>query len=77
MSLAFLGSWVLLKLGRVLWLGQRPAVLGHQLLVGSLILFTFFMISDPKTTPDRRLGADRLRASRWPSWPSSSSTRPG
>jgi hypothetical protein len=53
-SLAFLGSWVLLKLGRVLWLGQRPAVLGHQLLVGSLILFTFFMISDPKTTPDRR-----------------------
>jgi hypothetical protein len=53
-SLAFLGSWVLLKAGRVLWLGQRPAVLGHQLLVGSLILFTFFMISDPKTTPDRR-----------------------
>jgi len=53
-SLAFLGSWVALKLGRVLWLGQRPAVLGHQLLVGSLILFTFFMISDPKTTPDRR-----------------------
>ncbi len=53
-SLGFLGSWVLLKLGRVLWLGQRPAVLGHQLLVGSLILFTFFMISDPKTTPDRR-----------------------
>jgi hypothetical protein len=53
-SLAFLGSWILLKAGRVLWLGQRPAVLGHQLLVGSLILFTFFMISDPKTTPDRR-----------------------
>ena len=53
-SLAFLASWVLLKAGRVLWLGQRPAVLGHQLLVGSLILFSFFMISDPKTTPDRR-----------------------
>jgi hypothetical protein len=53
-SLAFLGSWVLFKAGRVVWLGQRPAVLGHQLLVGSLILFTFFMISDPKTTPDRR-----------------------
>ncbi len=53
-SLAFLGSWVLLKLARVLWLGQRPAVLVHQLLVGSLILFTFFMISDPKTTPDHR-----------------------
>jgi Na+-transporting NADH:ubiquinone oxidoreductase subunit NqrB len=53
-SLAFLGSWVLLKAGRVLYLGQRPEVLLHQLNVGSLILFTFFMISDPKTTPDRR-----------------------
>ncbi len=53
-SLAFLGSWVLLKTARVLYLGQRPEVLLHQLNVGSLILFTFFMISDPKTTPDRR-----------------------
>jgi Na+-transporting NADH:ubiquinone oxidoreductase subunit NqrB len=53
-SLAFLGSWVLLKAARVFYLGQRPDVLLHQLNVGSLILFTFFMISDPKTTPDRR-----------------------
>jgi Na+-transporting NADH:ubiquinone oxidoreductase subunit NqrB len=53
-SLAFLGSWVILKAARVLYLGQRPDVLLHQLNVGSLILFTFFMISDPKTTPDRR-----------------------
>ncbi|HXX30810.1 MAG TPA: DUF2330 domain-containing protein [Myxococcaceae bacterium] len=53
-SLAFLASWVVLKAGRVVFLGQRPAVLLHQLSVGSLILFTFFMISDPKTTPDRR-----------------------
>jgi Na+-transporting NADH:ubiquinone oxidoreductase subunit NqrB len=53
-SLAFLGSWVILKTARVLYLGQRPEVLLHQLNVGSLILFTFFMISDPKTTPDRR-----------------------
>jgi hypothetical protein len=54
-SLAFLLSWVLLKGARVLLLGQPAAVLLHQLSVGSLILFTFFMISDPKTTPDRRL----------------------
>jgi Na+-transporting NADH:ubiquinone oxidoreductase subunit NqrB len=54
-SLAFLASWVALKGGRVLYLGQRPEVLLHQLNVGSLILFTFFMISDPKTTPDRRV----------------------
>ncbi|MFL5343340.1 MAG: RnfABCDGE type electron transport complex subunit D [Hyalangium sp.] len=53
-SLAFLASWVALKTARVLYLGQRPDVLLHQLNVGSLILFTFFMISDPKTTPDRR-----------------------
>ncbi len=53
-SLAFLGSWVLLKGARVLLLGQPASVLVHQLSVGSLILFAFFMISDPKTTPDRR-----------------------
>lgn len=55
-SLAFLASWVLLKAGRVLYLGQRLEVLGHQLSAGSLILFAFFMISDPKTIPDHRAG---------------------
>jgi Na+-transporting NADH:ubiquinone oxidoreductase subunit NqrB len=50
-SLAFLGSWVLLRAVRVLYLGQRAPVLLHQLESGSLLLFTFFMISDPKTTP--------------------------
>ena len=53
-SLAFLVTLVGLKGARVLYLGQSPSVLLHQLSVGSLILFTFFMISDPKTTPDRR-----------------------
>ncbi len=52
-SLAFLVSWGGLKLLRVLFLGQRFEVLLHQISVGSLILFTFFMISDPKTTPNR------------------------
>lgn len=55
-SLAFFATWVLLKLGRVLYLGQKSTVLFHQLSTGSLILFTFFMISDPKTTPDSRAG---------------------
>jgi enediyne biosynthesis protein E5 len=50
-SLAFLASWVLLRAARVQYLGQRPEVLLHQLASGSLLLFTFFMISDPKTTP--------------------------
>ena len=50
-SLAFLASWIALRAARVLWLGQSREVLLHQLASGSLILFTFFMISDPKTTP--------------------------
>jgi enediyne biosynthesis protein E5 len=55
-SLAFLAAWLLLKAGRVLYLGQQLDVLRHQLLTGGLIVFAFFMISDPKTTPDHRAG---------------------
>ena len=40
----------------LVWLGQRWAVLIHQLSNGGLLLFAFFMISDPRTTPDARLG---------------------
>ena len=36
---------------RVVWLGQRWAVWTHQLSSGALLLFAFFMISDPMTTP--------------------------
>jgi Na+-transporting NADH:ubiquinone oxidoreductase subunit NqrB len=36
---------------RVAWLGQRWAVWTHQLSSGALLLFAFFMISDPMTTP--------------------------
>jgi len=50
-SLAFLGSWIALRAARVFWLGQPREVLLHQLASGSLVLFAFFMISDPKTTP--------------------------
>jgi enediyne biosynthesis protein E5 len=37
---------------RVAYLGQRWAVLEHQLLNGALLLFAFFMISDPMTSPN-------------------------
>jgi len=37
------------------WLGDPWAIPLHQLASGSLLLFAFFMISDPKTTPDARL----------------------
>ena len=53
-SLAFLGTWVLLKAARIFYLGAPWASLQHQLSAGGLILFTFFMISDPKTTPNHR-----------------------
>src|SRR5579862_3655984 len=55
-SLFFLGAHAALLLGRALWLGDPLAIPVHQLESGSLLLFTFFMISDPRTTPDARLG---------------------
>jgi enediyne biosynthesis protein E5 len=55
-SVAFLGVFIALLAGRVLYLGQPWAVFWHQLNSGSLILFTFFMISDPRSTPDHRIG---------------------
>lgn len=45
-----------LLLARALWLGDPLAIPVHQLESGSLLLFAFFMISDPKTIPDSRLG---------------------
>ena len=51
---AFLGSYAALLAARMLILGQPHAVLIHQLSGGALLLFTFFMISDPMTTPNRR-----------------------
>lgn len=51
---AFLGSYTALLAARMLVLGQSEAVLIHQLGSGAMLLFTFFMISDPMTTPNRR-----------------------
>ena len=39
---------------RIAYLGQRWAVLEHQLTNGALILFAFFMISDPMTAPNHQ-----------------------
>ena len=51
---AFIAVYVTLLAGRILWFDMRWAVLANQLASGSLLLFTFFMITDPKTTPDDR-----------------------
>ncbi len=53
---AFLGCYLAVLFGRALWLGQPMAIPLHQLESGAFLLFTFFMISDPKTTPDARTG---------------------
>ena len=55
-ALFFLVSHGALLLARALWLGDPLAIPLHQLQSGSLLIFTFFMISDPRTTPDSVLG---------------------
>jgi len=55
-AIFFLGTHAALLLARALWLGDPLAIPLHQLQSGSLLIFTFFMISDPRTTPDSRLG---------------------
>ncbi|MFN8058870.1 MAG: DUF2330 domain-containing protein [Vicinamibacterales bacterium] len=51
--LAFYGS---LLVGRALSLGDPMTIPWHRVQTGSLLLFAFFMLSDPKTTPDARRG---------------------
>jgi Na+-transporting NADH:ubiquinone oxidoreductase subunit NqrB len=53
---AFVISYLALVFGRSVWLGEPMAIPLHRLENGALLLFTFFMISDPKTTPDSRAG---------------------
>jgi enediyne biosynthesis protein E5 len=52
----FLGSHAAFLLARAWWLGDPLAIPLHQLQSGSLLIFAFFMISDPRTSPDSRLG---------------------
>jgi len=53
---AFLGFYVAILFGYSLWLGHPLAIPLHRLQNGAFLLFAFFMISDPKTTPDSRAG---------------------
>jgi Na+-transporting NADH:ubiquinone oxidoreductase subunit NqrB len=52
-SWVFLGAFLGLVALRVVLLGQSWAIWWHQLGNGALLLFTFFMISDPMTIPNR------------------------
>ena len=53
-TLAFLAGYAGLLFARSAWLGEPAAIPLHRLANGGLLLFAFFMISDPKTTPDGR-----------------------
>src|SRR5947208_6689938 len=53
---AFILFYGAMLFGRALYLGEPLAIPLHRLESGALLLFTFFMISDPKTTPDSRAG---------------------
>lgn len=54
-SLTFLTAWLGLLAARLFWLDYAPSLALdmwlHQALNGATILFAFFMISDPMTTP--------------------------
>lgn len=56
-SLLFLAAFVALEIGRtIIYLGWDWDVLWHKLMNGSFLLFIFFMITDPMTTPDHSKG---------------------
>jgi enediyne biosynthesis protein E5 len=52
----FLASHAVFLFVRAFWLGDPLAIPLHQLQRGSLLIFAFFMISDPRTSPDSALG---------------------
>jgi enediyne biosynthesis protein E5 len=55
-SYMFIFSYAAILFGRAFWFGDPWTIPLKQLQSGALLLFTFFMISDPKTTPDSRAG---------------------
>lgn len=55
-TLAFLFFWLAILTARSIRLGDPLTIPLHRLENGALLIFAFFMISDPKTTPDSRAG---------------------
>lgn len=55
-TLAFLFFWTAILVARAIRLGDPLTIPLHRLENGALLIFAFFMISDPKTTPDSRFG---------------------
>jgi Na+-transporting NADH:ubiquinone oxidoreductase subunit NqrB len=55
-ALSFLACYLALVFARSGYLGEPLAIPLHRMQNGALLLFAFFMISDPRTTPDSRAG---------------------
>jgi Na+-transporting NADH:ubiquinone oxidoreductase subunit NqrB len=53
---AFLAAYALLEGIRNLWLGWTWDVYYHRLMSGSLLLFALFMVTDPRSIPNARIG---------------------
>jgi enediyne biosynthesis protein E5 len=53
-AIAFLVAYVGILFARAVYLGDPWVIPMKQMQSGALLLFAFFMISDPKTTPDKR-----------------------
>jgi Na+-transporting NADH:ubiquinone oxidoreductase subunit NqrB len=53
---AFLGAYSLLEAVRNIWLGWTWDVYLHKLTSGSLLLFALFMVTDPRSIPNARIG---------------------
>jgi Na+-transporting NADH:ubiquinone oxidoreductase subunit NqrB len=53
---AFLGFYALLEAVRNLWLNWTWDVYLHRLMSGSLLLFALFMVTDPRSIPNSRIG---------------------
>ncbi|MBR8838639.1 MAG: RnfABCDGE type electron transport complex subunit D [Stigonema ocellatum SAG 48.90 = DSM 106950] len=53
---AFLGSYAVLEAIRNVWLGWTWDVYCHRLMSGSLLLFALFMVTDPRSIPNARIG---------------------
>ncbi|MEO0607248.1 MAG: RnfABCDGE type electron transport complex subunit D, partial [Pseudomonadota bacterium] len=54
-ALGFLISFAAMLVGRALYLGDPLTIPAHQMQSGALLVFAFFMITDPRSTPDSRL----------------------
>ncbi|HWU44367.1 MAG TPA: RnfABCDGE type electron transport complex subunit D [Bdellovibrio sp.] len=55
-SLSFLLTYAVCLFAYSAWVGEDWGVPFHKLQTASLLIFTFFMISDPRSTPNSKVG---------------------